>query len=261
MEALKAAPSKRPTQTVAGGESPHSQRRRRCVTPPSPPALPHPQRFSALGEERGLRGHSAAQVSRGAGADGASPAARWGLWHAWPPKRLKKVAIPPFKMRGRAPSLRRAWLCSAAARFINVPTGTWLWTCQKPRGHPRSGKQKTEPFKILEARKDPRRKTEEAEVWADGPATSPALMDLLTAAATPAANARRNAGKAHGFGDVSISTPAVPGTVTVMVLSSPGTRRTRVVPHLPTAITSTSYTPARTSTSLGGRDGPPAPPR
>jgi len=69
---------------------------------------------------------------------------------------------------------------------------------------------------------------------------------LVTAAATPAANARRNAGKAHGFGDVPISMPAVPGTVTVMVLSSPGARRTRVVPHLPTAITSTSYTPART---------------
>ena len=65
-------------------------------------------------------------------------------------------------------------------------------------------------------------------MWAGGPATSPALMDLLTAAA----NARRNAGKVHGFGDASISTPAVPGAVTVMVLSSPGARRTRVVPHL-----------------------------
>jgi len=89
---------------------------------------------------------------------------------------------------------------------------------------------------------------------------------LVTVTATPVANAMRNAGKAHGFGDVSISMPAVPGTVTVMALSSPGARRMRVVPHLPTATMSTSYTPARTSTSLGGfvkfsRDGPPASPR
>jgi hypothetical protein len=94
------------------------------------------------------------------------------------PNRLKKVAIPPFKMRGRAPSLRRAWLCRAVAMFINVLTGTWLWTCQKPCGYPPSGKQKTEPFKILEARKDPRRKTEEAEVWAGGPATIAMSPDL-----------------------------------------------------------------------------------
>jgi hypothetical protein len=92
---------------------------------------------------------------------------------------IEKVAVPLFMMRGMVPSPEGLAPQSGGRVQKRVsPRGTLLWTCQKPCGYPPSGKQKAEPFKILEARKDPWRKTEGGEVWAGGPATiamSPAL--------------------------------------------------------------------------------------
>jgi hypothetical protein len=135
-------------------------------------------RFSALGVERSRRGTRRPRSAEGPGRTATFSRRGEDYDAPGPPHRLKKVVVPPFKMRGRAPSLRRALQSGSQVHKRASPRGTWLWTCQKPCGYPPSGKQKAEPFKILEARKDPWRKTEGEEVWAGGPATIVTSPDL-----------------------------------------------------------------------------------